>query len=45
MKLLMKDKDIWIMHCVDRYVDEGASGWELTVAMCECEEEYENQTE
>ena len=40
-----EDKDIWIMYCVDRYVDEGASGWELTLAMCECEEEYENQTE
>ena len=37
----MEDKEVWIMWCVDRYVDENCSGWELTLACQQCEEEYE----
>ena len=35
------DKQIWIMHCVDKYVDENCSGYELTLACEQCEKEFE----
>ena len=38
-----EDKEIWIMHCVDRYVPENCDGWTMTLACEQCEQEYESQ--
>ncbi len=40
---MKEDKEIWLMHCVDRYVDENCSGWELALACDQCEKDYEAQ--